>query len=58
MEQLLRGAGTSAVGNGFGAAAQSLAEYYIERAEQYQPVISLYAGTQVELVLTKGVQIE
>ena len=58
MEQLLRGAGTSAVGNGFGAAAQSLAEYYIERAEQYQPVISLYGGTQVELVLTKGVRIE
>ena len=57
MEQLLRGAGTSAVGNGFGTAAQSLAEYYIERAEQYQPVISLYAGTKVELVLTKGVRI-
>lgn len=57
IEQLLRGSGASAVGSGFGAAAQSLAEYYIERAEQYQPVISLYAGTPVELVLTKGVKI-
>ncbi len=39
---------------GVGAAGKLLAEYYIRRAEQYQPVVSLKAGTQVAVVFQKG----
>lgn len=38
-------------------AAGTLAEYYIRRAEQYQPVVSLYGGTKVELVFMEGIQL-
>jgi conjugal transfer pilus assembly protein TraB len=46
-----------AIGGGITGAANSLAEYYIERAEQYQPVVSLYAGTEVEVVFLDGVDL-
>lgn len=47
-----------AIGGGITGAANSLAEYYIERAEQYQPVVSLYAGTEVEVVFLDGVELK
>lgn len=47
-----------AIGGGITGAANSLAEYYIERAEQYQPVVSLYAGTEVEVVFLDGVELQ
>ena len=46
-----------ALGDGLTGAANSLAEYYIERAEQYQPVVSLYSGTEVEVVFIDGVDL-
>lgn len=47
-----------AIGGGITGAANSLAEYYIQRAEQYQPVVSLYAGTEVEVVFLDGVELQ
>ena len=42
------------IGEGVGSAGDALSEYFIERAEQYQPVISIPAGTEVELVFLNG----
>jgi len=47
-----------AVGSGVGNAAGVLADYYVKRAEQYQPVIEMPTGIEVELVLLTGFQIE
>ena len=48
----------SAIGaSGTQNAASTLSEYYINRAEQYQPVVSLYAGTKVEIVFLEGVKV-
>ena len=55
--EALRGAGASSVAGGISGAADRLSEYYIERAEQYQPVVSLYGGTHVELVFLEGVDL-
>ena len=55
---VLKGAGASTASGGVGNAANTLSEYYIERAEQYQPVVSLYGGTQVELVFLEGVDLD
>lgn len=52
-----QGVGTSALGGGLTGAADTLTEYYIERAEQYQPVVSLYSGTEVEVVFMEGVDL-
>jgi len=57
-EDALRAGGASAVSGGISGAAEMLSEYYIERAEQYQPVVSLYGGTQVELVFMEGVALK
>ncbi len=47
---------------GFGAGASSaggkVADYLIRRAEQYQPVIQLRAGTPVTLVFIEGVRLD
>ncbi len=40
--------------NGAGKAMDKLAEYNIQRAEQYHPVIQLSAGTVVDIVFLKG----
>lgn len=40
--------------NGAGKAMDKLAEYNIQRAEQYHPVIQLSAGTVVDVVFLKG----
>lgn len=55
---VLAGAGAGMVGGAAGNAADRLAEYYIKRAEQYQPVVSLYAGTEVEVVFMEGVSLK
>lgn len=38
-------------------AASKLADYYIDRAEQISPVVSLFAGTQVNVVFLEGVNL-
>lgn len=55
--EALRGAGAASAAGGISGAANQLSEYYIERAEQYQPVVSLYGGTEVELVFLEGVDL-
>ena len=65
------GAGTAAVSNtglgdigraGLGAGAstagQKVADYMIRRAEQYQPVIQLHAGTRVTVVFLEGTRLD
>ena len=65
------GAGTAAVANtglgdigraGLGAGARSagskVADYLIRRAEQYQPVIQLQAGTRVTVVFIEGARLD
>jgi len=39
---------------GLGNAMDKLADYNIQRAEQYHPVIQLSAGTEVDIVFLKG----
>lgn len=57
VSQILRSAGAGTLTGGAEEAASTLADYYIKRAEQYQPVISLYGGTKVELVFLEGVEL-
>lgn len=47
-----------AIGSGVSGAASMLAEYYIKRAEQYQPVIEMPTGVEVEIVFLSGFQIQ
>lgn len=44
----------SAAGNGVSKAADKLADYYIERAEQYHPIIPIGAANRVEVVFIEG----
>ncbi len=46
------------VGKGLQSSADRLADYLIKRAEQYQPVITMSAGIEVELVFNDGVYID
>lgn len=46
-----------AAGAGVANAASTLADYFVKRAEQYQPVIEMPTGIEVELVLLTGFQI-
>lgn len=55
---ITQNAGRQALTQGAQNAASTLAQYYIERAEQYQPVISVYAGSNVELVFMEGVHLQ
>lgn len=43
-----------AIGGGVGKAADKLADYYIERAEQYHPIIPIGAANRVEVVFIEG----
>ena len=54
---VLAGAGGGMIGGGASNAANTLAEYYINKAEQYVPVVSMYSGTRVEIVFMEGVQL-
>ncbi|WGM08840.1 TrbI/VirB10 family protein [Arsenophonus nasoniae] len=47
-----------ALGSGASTAANKLADYYIERAEQYHPVIPIGAANRVEVVFQKGFKAE
>jgi len=47
-----------AVGSGVSGAATMLADYYIKRAEQYQPVIEMPTGIDVEIVFLSGFQVK
>ena len=49
---------TGSLGTGVSQAASMLADYYIKRAEQYQPVIEMPTGIQVELVFLSGFQVK
>ena len=50
--------GRAGLGAGAGTAGQKVADYMIRRAEQYQPVIQLQAGTEVTLVFLEGARID
>src|SRR5262249_46297524 len=58
--------GTQSVSNAFRAGAgegikksgDTLSDYYIKRAEQYQPVISIPAGIDIEVVFLEGFSLE
>ena len=50
-------AGRGGVGSGIGTAGERLADYFISRAEQYQPVISLRGGTLVDVIFIEGVEL-
>lgn len=45
------------VGGGIQNAAQTLSEYLIKRAEQYQPVIEMKTGVRVEIVFQNGFRV-
>ena len=46
--------GQASVGSGISGASGMLADYYIKRAEQYQPVIEMPTGIDVEIVFLTG----
>ncbi len=50
--------GRTGLGAGASSAGQKVADYMIRRAEQYQPVIQLQAGTKVTLVFLEGARID
>ena len=45
------------LGQGIGDAADTVSKYLIERAEQYQPVIEMPTGIDVEIVFLDGVYV-
>ncbi|WP_052130600.1 TrbI/VirB10 family protein [Erwinia typographi] len=47
-----------AIGGGVSKAADKLADYYIERAEQYHPIIPIGAANRVEVVFIEGFKAE
>lgn len=51
----LTGLPMQALSGGAEGAASKLAEYYIQRAEQISPVVSLFAGTEVNVVFLEGI---
>lgn len=48
---------TGGLGQGLASAADTVSDYLIERAEQYQPVIEMPTGVEVELVFINGAYI-
>lgn len=52
-EQLKNVVGTG-IGSGLHQSSNRLSDYFIKRAEQYQPVISINEGTKVSLVFQEG----
>jgi hypothetical protein len=44
--------------SGMGRAAEMLSDYYIKRAEQYQSVIDVPTGVEVEIVFQEGVDLK
>ena len=50
--------GRAGVGAGAASAGSKVADYMIRRAEQYQPVIQLRAGTRVSVVFLEGARLD
>ena len=50
--------GRAGLGAGASSAGQKVADYLIRRAEQYQPVIQLRAGTRVSVVFLEGARLD
>ena len=50
--------GRAGLGAGASSAGSKVADYMIRRAEQYQPVVQLQAGTKVTLVFLEGARID
>ena len=50
--------GRAGLGSRTASAGQKVADYMIRRAEQYQPVIQLRAGTRVTLVFLEGARLD
>lgn len=48
---------SASLSSGLGEAAGTLADYYVDRLEQYQPVIEMPTGIDVEIVFIRGAQI-
>lgn len=48
---------TGGLGQGAGDAADTVSKYLIERAEQYQPVVEMSTGIDVEIVFLDGVHV-
>ena len=46
------------LGEGVSQSSQNVADYLIKRAEQYQPVVSIASGKEVELVFISGVYLD
>jgi len=57
VSDMLKSAGAASLAGATANAASTLADYYIRRAEQYQPVVSLYGGSEVEVVFIEGVDL-
>ena len=55
---VLRDAGKAGLAKGIGNAGERLSQYFIARAEQYQPVVSLKGGTPVEVVFIAGTRLD
>ena len=53
-EQKAKDIGLRGLGNGISNSSERLSDYFIKRAEQYQPVISINEGTEVYIVLQEG----
>lgn len=52
-----RDAMRQSLASGFGKSSEMLSDYYIKKAEQYQSVIDVPTGIEVEIVFTDGVDI-
>ena len=50
--------GRAGIGSGASSAGRKVADYLIRRAEQYQPVIQLQAGTAVTVVFLEGARLD
>jgi conjugal transfer pilus assembly protein TraB len=49
---------TAGMTSGISTALDRLSQYYIDRAEQLQPVIQVAAGQVVDIVFTEGASLE
>ena len=49
--------GLRALGGGAAESGKDVSKYLIERAEQYQPVIEMPTGVDVEIVFLEGVYV-
>ena len=50
--------GRAGLGSGASTAGRKVSDYLIRRAEQYQPVIQLRAGTRVTVVFIEGARLD